>query len=300
MHDETITPTTPGSVPVAFRDFGGDGPPVLLLHGLGGTVADWNRFAARLTGHRVVAVDLRGHGGTGDGPWSWDAVLDDIEAVIAHLGLPAPAVVGHSLGGWVAALWGLRHPECPGVVDLDGTRSALTRPEHYVGMDLARRDADLARLRELFLTPHDGPYDDATVAQLREQRAAGAKAFGGDAGEAVESFDRQLAHRDGATYVRPEWPLLEQVRRAMDEIDMFAEFARLRCPFLLVVGTELMPEAQAFAELIRAQHRGVAEAVDRLLAARPDLRVERIKASHAMLTECPDDLAELTLRVIGS
>lgn len=297
MHDATITPD-PAGVPVAYRDFGGDGPPVLLLHGLGGTVADWNRFAAALTGHRAVAVDLRGHGGSGDGPWSWDAVLDDIEAVVAHLGLSEPAVVGHSLGGWVAALWGLRHPECPAVVNLDGTYSALTDPEHYVGMDPARRDADLARLRELFLTPHDGPYDDATVVKLREQRAAGATAVGGDATEAVESFDRQLVRRDGATYVRPEWPLLEQVRAAMDEMDVFAEFARVRCPYLLIVGTELVPEAKAFEELIRAQHRGVAEAVDRLLAARPDIQVERIEASHAMLAERPDDLAVRTLRML--
>lgn len=253
MHDATIT----RPVPISYRDHGGDGPPILLLHGLGGTVADWDAFAPRLTGHRAVAVDLRGHGGSGDGPWTWDAVLDDLEAVVAHLGLAAPAVVGHSLGGWVAALWGLRHPECPGVVNLDGTRSALTRPEHYVGMDPEKRDAELARLRELFLTPP-----------------------GGDA--------------------RPTWPMLERVRAAMDEIDMFAEFARIRCPFLLIVGTELMPQAMAFEELIRAQHRGVAEAVDRLLAVRPDLRVERVKASHDMLAECPEDLAERVLRLIGS
>jgi len=252
MHDATI----PGSVPIAYHDHGGDGPPVLLLHGLGGTVADWDRFAAALTGHRAVAVDLRGHGGSGDGPWTWDAVLDDLEAVVAHLGLSTPAVVGHSLGGWVAAMWGQRHPECPAVVNLDGTRSALTRPEHYVGMDPGRRDADLARLRELFLTPPEGG--------------------------------------------RPSWPMLQRVRAAMDDVDMFAEFARIRCPFLLIIGTELMPQAMAFEELIRAQHRGVAEAVDALLAVRPDLQVQRIAASHDMLTECPDDLAQRTLRMIGS
>lgn len=298
MHDATITPDAAAGVPVAYRDFGGNGPPVLLLHGLGGTVADCNRFAAALTGHRAVAVDLRGHGRSGDGPWSWDAVLDDIDAVVAHLGLSTPAVVGHSLGGWVATLWGLRHPETPAVVNLDGTRSALTKPEHYVGMDPERRDADLARLRELFLTPHDGPYDDAAVAAMRERRVAGAETAGGDAAVAIESFDRQLVRRDGATYVRPESPLLEQVRAAMDEIDMFDEFARIRCPYLLIVGTELMPEAKAFEELIRAQHRGVAEAVDRLLTTRPDLRVERIAASHDMLAECPDDLAVRTLRML--
>lgn len=296
MRDETIT-TRP--VPVAYRDHEGSGPAVVLLHGLGGTVADWDRFAARLSGHRVVAVDLRGHGGSGDGPWGWDAVLDDIEAVVGHLGLGAPAVVGMSLGGWVAAMWGLRHPECPAVVNLDGHRSALTRPEHYLGIDAATRDAELARLRELFMTRQDGPFDAATVATLRDQHVASAESFGGDAGQARASFDRQLVTRDGATYVRPEWPLLEQVRTAMDAIDMFAEFARIRCPFLLVVGTEMMPAQEAFAELTRAHQRGIAAAVRELVAARPDLRIEWITASHAMLVERPDDLAKLTLGMLS-
>ena len=301
MRDETITPDGHGAVPVAYRDFGGTGTPIVLLHGLGGTVADWNLFAARLRDRarrRVVAVDLRGHGRTGDGPWTWEAVLDDIEAVVAHLGLRDPAVAGMSLGGWLAAMWGLRHPECPAVVNFDGHRSALTNPEYYVGMAPERRDAELARLRELFLTRQDGPYDDAAVAALRDGHVAAAVGFGGDTAQAGESFDRQLTVRDGATYVRPEWPLLEQVRAAMDDTDMFAGFERLRCPFLLVVGTEPMPAQEAFAELTAAWRRGLGEAIDRLTARRPDLRVRSIKASHAMLVERPDELADLAMTML--
>lgn len=191
-------------------------------------------------------------------------------------------------------MWGLRHPECPALVNLDGHRSALTRPEYYLGMERERRDAELARLRELFLTPADGPYDAAAVAALRDGHVAVAAGFGGDAAQARESFDRQLTVRDGATYVRPEWPLLEQVRAAMDDTDVFAAFERLRCPFLLVVGTEPMPAQQAFAELTAAWRRGLDAAIDRLAARRPDLRVRSIKASHATLVECPEELADLT------
>ena len=74
--------------------------------------------------HRVITMDLRGHGRSGDGPWSWDAALGDIAAVTVQLELDRPAVVGHSLGGMLAALWGQRHPESPGVVSLDGNRAA--------------------------------------------------------------------------------------------------------------------------------------------------------------------------------
>ncbi|MCO1581023.1 alpha/beta hydrolase [Crossiella sp. SN42] len=139
-----------GPVPIAVRDHGGDGPPVLLLHGLGGSMAHWDPVVPELTGtHRVVLMDLRGHGGSGVGPWSWPAALADVEAVIAALDLGSPAVVGMSLGGMVATRWAAR-PGCPGAVNLDGLRGYLTAPENYPGLDPALREKELARLRALF------------------------------------------------------------------------------------------------------------------------------------------------------
>ncbi|GCE29645.1 hypothetical protein KDA_51290 [Dictyobacter alpinus] len=45
--------------------------------------------------------------------------MNDLEAVIAHVGLDNPFVIGHSLGGLVATLYGARHPDCRGVVNLE-------------------------------------------------------------------------------------------------------------------------------------------------------------------------------------
>jgi pimeloyl-ACP methyl ester carboxylesterase len=132
---------------ISARDYGGDGPPVLLLHGLGGDKRVWEQIALPA---RAVAVDLRGHGESGDGPWTWDAVLDDLEGVIDRFGLGTPSVVGHSLGGILAGMWARRHPDCPAAVSLDGFRAAATYPENYAGMPAERVKEDLARLAAIF------------------------------------------------------------------------------------------------------------------------------------------------------
>lgn len=133
---------------LAARDHGGDGPPILLLHGLGGDKTAWETFAPHLDG-RAVAVDLRGHGESPDGPWEWEAVLDDLEETIVHFGLEDPVVVGHSLGGILAGTWALRHPSST-VVSLDGHRSATTDPANYAGLPAGEVHEGLAKLNAIF------------------------------------------------------------------------------------------------------------------------------------------------------
>jgi pimeloyl-ACP methyl ester carboxylesterase len=135
-------------VKLAARDHGGDGPPVLLLHGLGGDRTAWETLAPHLDG-RAVAVDLRGHGESPDGPWEWEAVLDDLEETSVHFGLEDPVVVGHSLGGILAGLWALRHPSST-VVSLDGHRSAATDPANYAGLPADDVHEGLAKLNAVF------------------------------------------------------------------------------------------------------------------------------------------------------
>jgi len=125
-----------GPLPIAVTDHGGSGRAVLLLHGGRRNRRDWDPFAALLAaqGYRPVALDLRGHGESGAAPWSWQAALSDVSGVASALGLDRPVVIGHSLGGMVAALWAGAHPECPLAVNVDGHGNP-TRVDQFVGGD---------------------------------------------------------------------------------------------------------------------------------------------------------------------
>jgi len=96
---------------------GGNGPPVLLLHGFPQSHLMWHAVAPELAAdHTVVAADLRGYGESGIpagdlAAYSFRAMADDQVAVMAQLGHERFAVVGHDRGGRVAHRMALDHPD---------------------------------------------------------------------------------------------------------------------------------------------------------------------------------------------
>ena len=108
-------------VTLAYKDINPGSPPMLFVHGWGcdhTTLAPQAEFFSR--SHRVVSVDLRGHGGS-DAPlqnYTMAAFADDLAWLCSELGLIKPIAVGHSMGGNVALEFAARYPETPASIVL--------------------------------------------------------------------------------------------------------------------------------------------------------------------------------------
>lgn len=91
----------------------GEGPPVVFIHGLGGTANIWHGVLAAMTQHHhCIAMDLRGHGRSdGGGTISIETMAKDVELLVRHLELPAVTVVGHSMGTMVAQYLAQTRPD---------------------------------------------------------------------------------------------------------------------------------------------------------------------------------------------
>lgn len=91
----------------------GDGPPVVLLHGLFGAARNFGMVQRALAPRfRVIALDLRNHGDSrhGDG-MTYPAMARDVHETLLSLGISQAAVIGHSMGGKTAMTLALQWPE---------------------------------------------------------------------------------------------------------------------------------------------------------------------------------------------
>ncbi|RPI96142.1 MAG: alpha/beta fold hydrolase, partial [Chloroflexi bacterium] len=101
-------------------------PPLILLHGAGGSRLDWPGELRRLPGPRVIALDLPGHGrSTGIGFADTRLYADEVCALLDALHIERAIIAGHSMGGAIAQQIGINRPEHAAGLILIGTGSKL-------------------------------------------------------------------------------------------------------------------------------------------------------------------------------
>lgn len=143
----------------------GEGPALVLLHGLMGAAQNFGGLARRLgQTHRVLAMDARNHGASPHAPgMDYTALAEDVAETMAARGLDHAAVLGHSMGGKIAMMLALTRPELVErlvVADISPVRYAAPSRAYVVAMQglaltpgMTRRDAMAALLPAL---PEEG------------------------------------------------------------------------------------------------------------------------------------------------
>jgi len=249
---------------------GGDGPPVVLVHGLGGTIENWRALAPTLSvRHRVLVPDLPGHGGSAPLPEARnvDALAEAVLGVADSEGVGGAVWIGHSLGGVV------------------GLRAAALRPAAVRGLVLAAAAGigSASRAAQVTLAVLGvarpgrliAPYR-RTWAHSRLGRRAAFSWWGvadpdALAPELAESFLVGPAHHTD----------MRQAGRALLVSDPRTELDRVTCPCLCLWGASdnwvRVEDGIEYARRLRAPLRTIAGCGHLLIAERPDACLAAIR-----------------------
>lgn len=267
----------PGSVRLHYRDWGGEGTPLLLLHGLASSCRIWDWTAPVLAERfRVIAADQRGHGlSDKPGEYGFDVVAGDALQLIEMIGLERPVVVGHSWGASVALHLAVSRPAfLRGVVLVDGA---------FVDF-AAHRTWDEAE-REMRPPEVDGTPVDRFVNVVR-QFPAFASVWND---EFEEMFLSNFEVREARVYRRLPVPDHMLIARAIYDQKPMDLFARLSVPALAIPAltsgeTEIEQRFRTFKE----------DGIARMRNAAPAVEVRSMEDTiHDVPVQRPRELAEI-------
>ena len=242
---------------------GGEGAPLILVHGLGGAAANWTELVPLVAKrHRVLVPDLPGHGGSTALPAvaGLEPFADRVALVAEREGMLPAVVVGHSLGGMIVL------------------RMALLRPEDVSALVLAA-GAGLSvgnvwrrNLLSVFSTIRPGRLAGRYRARVARSSLLRRFVFGfvsvadpaGLTDDAVEGFlAAHLLHTD----VNSAW-------RALRADDPRQELEAVGCPVLVLWGAEdvqlPLDDAFEYTRRLRARLRVIPGCGHLLIGERPD------------------------------
>ena len=230
-----------GEIEVEFQEWGTGERPFVLVHGFTGSRDDWGEVAPILARtRRVVAPDLRGHGGTTNvgraDAYSLDALAQDVIGFLAAMGIEQCDLLGHSMGGAVAMRATLAVPErIASLVLMDTSAGPFlgTRREVYEVGSRVAREQGMERLFELALEMWKNNLPPS-VEQLQE--TMGVDAYWARVRRNFKAMDPEAFATLGLAF-SGQSNLLDRV-------------CDIRCPALVLVGKEdrnLLDAAQELA-----------------------------------------------------
>lgn len=270
---------THDGVRLACRDFGGFGPPALLLHGLTGHAGEWTETASWLTKRcRVLAPDTRGHGFSERDPQdvSRAANVIDASAIIEQVEQRPVILVGHSLGGLTALMLAASRPELVRALILADTSPA--------------GDTETAKLvadhlgESLRQWPVPFPTRDAGldyfVAQLGPSLAADAAAEG-------------LERREDGWWPRFDIDVMVRTMSEAISTERWEEWRQIACPTLVVRAGRGMVEPDVAQAMVTAlPGTRLVEIAD----AAHDVHLDRPDEWRCVVSDFLDDLSLAPLR----
>jgi len=143
---------------------GGLKPPVILIHGAGGSHLSWPHEVRRLPGYQVYAIDLPGHGkSSGRGLQSIPAFTDALLKWLEIVGVHSAIFIGHSMGGAIAISLALNHPHQVAGLVLLGSGSRLR-----VAPQLIENASNPTTLNNAFDLVLDWSFSPKASPRLRE------------------------------------------------------------------------------------------------------------------------------------
>jgi len=249
---------------------GGDGPPLVLVHGLGGTIENWRALAPPLAErHRVLVPDLPGHGRSAPLPEARDvdALSEALLAVADAEALRDAVWVGHSLGGVVAL------------------RAAVLRPDAVRGLVLAASAGigSASRAAQVTLAVLGVTRPGRLIAPHRRRwarsRLGRRVAFGWWGAADPDALDPELAE---AFLVGPAYHTnTRQAGQALLVSDPRTELDRIACPCLCLWGASdnwvRLEDGIEYARRLRAPLRAIAGCGHLLIGERPDACLAAIR-----------------------
>ncbi len=247
-------------VRLACREFGGEGPSILLLHGLAGHADEWAQTASWLTARgRVIALDARGHGRSErfPGDVSRDSLVADVAFVVERLGLRPVVVVGQSVGGLTALSLSARRPDLVrGLVLVDASPAGGGE-----GVEEAVV-ATAAALREWPTSFGSRPEAEAFFADRC------------GAGLAAEAWVSGLQHGERGWRPRFDVEVMARTLREAISAPSWDEWDIITCPTLVVRAGNGMVESQIVGEMAdrlpQTQVVEIADAAHDVHLDRPD------------------------------